>query len=640
MSHVTTAFGNFTVQSVDFVVPGGADIPGSVGQTVELTLIPDTGFELIASNFSPITPLPSTVSNVAFTQNGANVICTLTLASQLMPMQDLTVPICFNGTAIELGVGISGDIVYTINNTTITPNDQTYTNTGPTGTIENIITRTVEPIASATTKYFPTPPTLSIDEVRFPGNYNITSTETYTTIQNIERLTRVVFNVDYTYPDVNVSGDSLNLVANAIDVPILVLEITGYSLNQSPINAAGETRSISILGTQGSEFVLDINQPATNKPTFSNGTSQLTGIIGASGTFTDTITFPSIAGVVSSQTYEFELSAGSGTTLNVQQNNPFTVLQTENVTFTVNMTSGSNFFTLTTRNNSFSFPANTQMQIPDNLITVSYTAEAPAGESISFVNLIADTDWTFNNGGDSNTANPVLLTSSVIGASATDVTFTIIGTVSDIGSVDFSKSLDVNSFITTTSQPVCNSYELDMSSATADTTYSYTNCEDIATTVTLAVNDQNQIICAKALPTVTSGDGTVTEQGPCSVSAVGYNITSSNNSSALACASEEIISDAIYVPNNFIFNGQIIYADSSQSITFPGQNKFYRILNQIGTNTAGLLTNMWIKVDTNGVVLQNGNCTSGSSISSNSGSGGNSSGNGNNLNNQGYIAEN
>ena len=591
MSHVTTAFGNFTVQSVDFVVPGGADIPGSVGQTVQLTLIPDTGFELIASNFSPITPLPSTVSNVAFTQDGANVICTLTLASQLMPMQDLTVPVCFNGTAIELGVGISGDIVYTINNTTITPNDQTYTNTGPTSTTENIITRTVEPIAGATTKYFPTPPTLSIDEVQFPGNYNITSTETYTTIQNIERLTRVVFNVDYTYPDVNVSGDSLNLVATAIDVPILVLEITGYSLNQSPINAAGETRSISILGTEGSEFTLEVLAPVhpAEKPTFSNGTSELTGVIGVSGTFTDTITFPSIAGVMSSQTYTFELSAGSGTTLNVQQNNPFDVLQTENVTFTVNMTSGSNFFTLTTRNNSFSFPANTEMQIPDNLITVSYTAEAPAGESILFVNPIADIDWTFNDGGDSNTANPVLLTGYVIGASATDVTFTITGTVSDIGSADFSKSLDINSFITTTTQPVCNSYELDMSSATADTTYSYTNCEDTPVTTTLAVNDQSQIICAKALPTVTSGDGTVTEQGPCSVSAVGYNITSSNNSSSLACGAAETINDAIYVPNNFIFNGQVIYADPSQSTIFPGQNKFYRILDQIGTNTAGII---------------------------------------------------
>ena len=93
------------------------------------------------------------------------------------------------------------------------------------------------------------------------------------------------------------------------------------------------------------------------------------------------------------------------------------------------------------------------------------------------------------------------------------------------------------------------------------------------------------------------------------------------------------------MPNNFIFNGQVIYADSSQSTTFPGQNKFYRILNQIGTSTTGLLSNMWIKVDTNGVVLQNGNCTDGSSVSSNSGNGGNSSGNGNNLNNQGYIGE-
>ena len=44
---------------------------------------------------------------------------------------------------------------------------------------------------------------------------------------------------------------------------------------------------------------------------------------------------------------------------------------------------------------------------------------------------------------------------------------------------------------------------------------------------------------------------------------------------------------------------------------------------------------MWIKVDTNGVVLQNGICAGGSGVSSNSGSGST----GNNLNNQGNIGE-
>ena len=620
MSHVTTSFGNFTVQSVDFIVPGGANIASSVGSEIQLTLVPDTGFELDYNDFSDIQPYPPQVDVVEFAQDGPNVIATLTLEpGATMPMNDFVIPVCFQGRAEEIGVGISGDIVTTISDVTITPAALTYSNTGPTDTVESIITKTIEPVGTG--KYFPNTPTLSIDEVQFPNNYNITSTETYTTVHNIQRLTRVVFNVDYTYPDINVSGDSLNLVASAIDIPILVQEITGYSLNTNSINQAGETRSISILGTQGSEFSLQIILPTASaeQPTFSDGTNELIGTIGPSGTFTDSITFPSIVGLMTSQDYQFELNAEGSSSLNLQQPNPIDISQTTNVTYTVNVNSTE--YTVTSRNNSFTFPANSDQDFPESALQLTFTITAPSGTQFTNTSTVVSTDWTFDDGGDTTTTEPTILSVLTINPDLSSITMSVGANVDLIGAQNFSSTINIDSFITSDDTPTCQSYELEPSGG-AEATFSYLDCNDIQQTLTVQSGSPVSI-CAGNVPTITAGDGTIALLGACSNSAVGYNITSSNNSSTLACGAAETINDQIYIPNEQIYAGQTVYSLPTivPGNAYNGGNAFYRILDKIDGNQ-GIQTGRWIYINTNGVVTSTGICSFGPSGGNGNGVGG------------------
>ena len=129
MSHTTT-IGNFSVQSVEFSVPEGDTIT-SINPTATLTLVPDTGYQIDANDFS-YTSGPSQITNVVFTQSGNNVLCVVTFdVSYVMPGNDIDLPICIEGSATLLDYTLDGVVkLKSSGNTTPTSGDTSFSSSG------------------------------------------------------------------------------------------------------------------------------------------------------------------------------------------------------------------------------------------------------------------------------------------------------------------------------------------------------------------------------------------------------------------------------------------------------------------------------------------------------------------------------
>ena len=102
------AFNNFTVSVVSFNETAGVD--WTIAQpSVSLLITPATGYTVTASNFAPITPLPTYVNSVVFTQNGLNVDCVITyITPSVMPSADVLISLCIQGSAVEKQICVSG----------------------------------------------------------------------------------------------------------------------------------------------------------------------------------------------------------------------------------------------------------------------------------------------------------------------------------------------------------------------------------------------------------------------------------------------------------------------------------------------------------------------------------------------------
>lgn len=137
MSH-TTIIGNFSVQSVNFDVPEGDTIT-SVNPTATLTLVPDPGYQIDASDFS-YTSGPSQITSVVFSQSGDNVLCVVTFdTTYVMPGNNIDLPICIEGSATTIDYTLSGVVrLRTGGNTTPLSGDTAYSASGSEGDLSLI----------------------------------------------------------------------------------------------------------------------------------------------------------------------------------------------------------------------------------------------------------------------------------------------------------------------------------------------------------------------------------------------------------------------------------------------------------------------------------------------------------------------
>lgn len=277
------AFDNFTVNIVSFNESAGADWTQSQ-PSVSLIITPNMGYEIDATNFAPISPLPPYVSSVTFSQSGANVECTiLYITPSIMPSNDVLISLCITGSASLINLSIDGVIDYnTVNTALPVPSITTepYSGSGTfatTSQLENIV------VEANPGYYFPSTPTASL-AIGSLANYSIAQTLTNDAEGN---LIQVNFAVNYTFPNYSVTGDKIIVTGTAEELYNPAIDIQSYSINLGNVIISGETRPIKIFGITGAAWNLEVIESV-------GGTTieQFSGVIDSSGLATENISFP------------------------------------------------------------------------------------------------------------------------------------------------------------------------------------------------------------------------------------------------------------------------------------------------------------------------------------------------------------
>ena len=494
MSNIT-AIDNFTVTSQEFVIPGG-DLISSVAPQAVLTITPNQGYEIEASNFTVVSSNPEVdVPGSYFTQDGENVILTVVfVTTATMPSNNLDIKICMRGSAQELGVTIAGTVFYDTANATPLPQNLPYTNSGPAESTEEILSQLLQADAGY---YFQSTPTISL-RTGDPTDYNLYTTGSVLDSNN--RLTAIRVNADYTYPFANHISDEIDVYAHAIEIPIILEYVTGYSINTT-VPAAQTVRSLAITGVQGADYSLTIDNGAT----FSNGTNAITGVL-PSGQELVPITFPT---VTSTTTHNLTFVVpGTDLSPDFSQPNPI-VFQRRVITsiqLTGTITSGDTDITVT---NPTPLPLDASYNFTQSgSLTHDITISPVAGFTIAWTdtNSLVDSDFTKTEAdGDFTITQGAKLLN--LGSSLTlrvDITSPFTG----VQNMSYSLTDNIDTYITKTY--TCATFDFDNTQGTVDSVYEWADCEfGIISQVTVTAGNGVVGQCARLVPapSLISGDG-------------------------------------------------------------------------------------------------------------------------------------
>ena len=338
---------NYTVSSLE-TPTGIIETPGdnvyNSTPTYVLTITPNPGYSVTSTNFTAGS-LPSQIASVTFSQNGEIVVATVNFATNfVMPSSNLDLQIDIDGSAELKNYTIAG--TYSTIETNLTTNSLTnvaYNNNGNYATSEVVLTKTFTASSATGTGfngyYFETEPYISFSSMLLFGGtsrYNITSSKV---LNAANQLTSKTFNISYTYPSKNYSGDSLTFTANAVPIYTEAPEIKSYQIVKSPLSKFGESRALRIYGAPGSKFDLTITREGTDTYDFLEETSP--GVLNpnyntftSSASYEDDQTIPSLGyyeydilfpggnaadgSITQDTTYTIVIAAGTSTTLSLQ----------------------------------------------------------------------------------------------------------------------------------------------------------------------------------------------------------------------------------------------------------------------------------------------------------------------------------
>jgi len=191
------SFNNYTFTNIQYTIPEGDNV-SILYPTAQITIVPNPGYTATAAGFS-LDPSFSdnAVQSVVFTQDGLNVLCTVTFDTGfVMPSGNYTIPLCVVGEGEVGEITISGTISADIGaNITgdVSESNTPYANSGLVGEAELLLTRSY----TAASGYYLTSTGLQVVEGN-ASNYNIVQGPTYDVDGN---LTGISYAVRYTYPN-------------------------------------------------------------------------------------------------------------------------------------------------------------------------------------------------------------------------------------------------------------------------------------------------------------------------------------------------------------------------------------------------------------------------------------------------------
>ena len=363
------SFNNYTFTNIQYTIPEGDNV-SVFYPTAQITIAPNSGYTATAADFSlDPTFSDNAVQSVVFTQDGLNVLCTVTFNTGfIMPSSNVTIPLCVVGEGNVNALPISGTFTANVNAGVIgngTEADTPYSASGLEGTEVSLFTRSY----SAPSGMFiaSSAPQMVVGN---QSNYNFETTNTFDALGNI---TTISYDFKYLFPGVGVSGDKIDI--KGINVYALRLpqlsEVTGYSTLPVFMRFSGGNFSWNVFGVDGASFSASMTDGVDTVTIATNA------IIGTGGISSQVIEFPTYSGT----TYkDWTLTLTGDLQSPFLQANPATIRQyAANVTtLTASSANGIVGFTqiLST------LPALQQYATP-MVYPVSWNLSVPAGTIIS-----------------------------------------------------------------------------------------------------------------------------------------------------------------------------------------------------------------------------------------------------------------
>ena len=432
----TVNVGNFSVECFHSPSPVPVGEPIADYQTVTLTLVPDEGYVIDAANFSAISPLPSYVSSVTFSQseqNASNITCAVNLTpGAVMPAFDINIDLCISGRAEFLNYCVSGTVVWNkLGFVTPASLNSPYSLCGSYEQVSNVFTQAISADAGY---YFEEAPTIQLSS----GNINDYTVSTENVLDSSGNIITTIFTVNYTFPNQNVTNDlwTINGVAQIIYVP--TIKITNYNISTAAFPAQGGFRYDTIYGAPGANFTLNASAdildtgaltPIEFEPIFG---ASVSGVIGADGTFPVGVKIPN---VTSNASYTITISGDLQNPF--PQNETVTLLQFTNteVTYTA---SGTGL----TVSPSYDVSGLSYSQQQPNVVTNVAYAISPTDPSsnITIIDPVFNSDRDIPNGVTEDvqfTATGTGITHNAIGVAG------LLSGMNFIGNTQFSNTISV-----------------------------------------------------------------------------------------------------------------------------------------------------------------------------------------------------
>ena len=269
------SFNNYTFTDIQYTIPEGDNV-SILYPTAQITIVPNSGYTAVAADFS-LDPSFSdnAVQSVVFTQDGSNVLCTVTFDTGfVMPSGNYTIPLCvvgeggvslitIDGTFIaNVGANISGDVNESV----------PYTNSGSVGELELLFTKNY----TANAGYYLTSTGLQVVTGN-ASNYNIVQAPTYDGDNN---LTGISYAVNYLYPNQSIDGDTLRInQVSAKEIYVAPQYITSYGIYKPYAPISGINFQLPVYGGQGAVFSAELAYGATTVPIVTNATLPETGVL-------------------------------------------------------------------------------------------------------------------------------------------------------------------------------------------------------------------------------------------------------------------------------------------------------------------------------------------------------------------------
>ena len=240
---------NYTITSVEYIIPENSVITEEIGQTyMELIIVPDTGYTVEAANFSLATPPNATyVTSVVFTQAGANVLVIINLVpSAVMPEGNLYLGICISGRAC-LSESEIGGIYNTDVDTQITPSSESnvpYSASGDAGDLVTLFSKTF----TANSNFY----IIGADVALTQGDAANYSFEENVQFNSQGLMTSITYVVKYLFGTSTISGDVIDFTLRSKLLPIIQpIVISSYSELPSFVQATGENKPFTVFGQAG-----------------------------------------------------------------------------------------------------------------------------------------------------------------------------------------------------------------------------------------------------------------------------------------------------------------------------------------------------------------------------------------------------